>query len=310
MHREQKIGLGLGVLLVGVVAAFFFRNDPDPAEAPPRLEDTTIVDARISEKPVTPYLTGVEPAPADGPSAREAGPLRPPELARDGHPSDPFADLAPPPDPISPATTPIAARDPRGGPSSGTATGLPVPRHNNAWEVRPARTAAERTARTSAGPAAAGPNWRYHVVEKGDTLTGIAGRYLGSTGRFLEVYRYNQDVLANPNALQVGMKLRIPPVNGPPPEPPRAPSPPVPPGADGPTAETKPGETRPVSTGRPASSAADSAADPLWPPDGPGPPAAAPAPTKRFVPAPHSPLNPGPRRLSQVPPDGLPTVTP
>jgi LysM repeat protein len=53
-----------------------------------------------------------------------------------------------------------------------------------------------------------------YTVKAGDTLSGIASRFLGSGARFLDVYEANRDRLPSPDALQVGQELRIPPKNG------------------------------------------------------------------------------------------------
>ena len=50
-----------------------------------------------------------------------------------------------------------------------------------------------------------------HVVADGDTLTGLAERYLGSMDRYLEIFELNRDVLANPELLPIGHALKIPP---------------------------------------------------------------------------------------------------
>jgi LysM repeat protein len=49
-----------------------------------------------------------------------------------------------------------------------------------------------------------------HEVQRGDTLSSIAGKYLGSQARFHEIFEANKDQLRDANDLQVGMKLRIP----------------------------------------------------------------------------------------------------
>jgi murein DD-endopeptidase MepM/ murein hydrolase activator NlpD len=49
-----------------------------------------------------------------------------------------------------------------------------------------------------------------YVVQSGDTLSGIAGRYLGSIARFNEIYELNRDQLAGPHALKIGMRLKLP----------------------------------------------------------------------------------------------------
>ncbi|MCR4415838.1 MAG: LysM peptidoglycan-binding domain-containing protein, partial [Thermoguttaceae bacterium] len=57
-----------------------------------------------------------------------------------------------------------------------------------------------------AGPGAA----RIHKIADGDTLAGLAERYLGDPSRAGEIYRANRDVLASPDALPIGRELKIP----------------------------------------------------------------------------------------------------
>jgi nucleoid-associated protein YgaU len=66
----------------------------------------------------------------------------------------------------------------------------------------PTRTAPAPT------PAAAGP--RSHVVVAGDTLSGLARDYYGSSVRWAEIYEANREQLPNERALRVGMTLVIP----------------------------------------------------------------------------------------------------
>ena len=50
MHRDKKLGLALGILLIGAVGAFFFRNETGhPAEIP-ELENTQAIDEQIREQ--------------------------------------------------------------------------------------------------------------------------------------------------------------------------------------------------------------------------------------------------------------------
>ena len=51
---------------------------------------------------------------------------------------------------------------------------------------------------------------RTYVVQDGDTLSSIAGEFLGSPDRWEEIYRANPQIGANPNMLQVGQVLVIP----------------------------------------------------------------------------------------------------
>lgn len=48
-----------------------------------------------------------------------------------------------------------------------------------------------------------------HQVQKGETLSDIAGEYLGNRNRYMEVYNVNTDVLHNPDDLRIGMQLQV-----------------------------------------------------------------------------------------------------
>ena len=56
MPRDQKVGLALGVLLVGAVAALFFRNEPPARSGAPQLRNAAAIAAEIAEKDASPYL--------------------------------------------------------------------------------------------------------------------------------------------------------------------------------------------------------------------------------------------------------------
>jgi nucleoid-associated protein YgaU len=51
---------------------------------------------------------------------------------------------------------------------------------------------------------------QYHVVEKGDTLSKIAEKYYGDPNLYPQIFEANQDILKDPNQIQIGQKLRIP----------------------------------------------------------------------------------------------------
>lgn len=54
------------------------------------------------------------------------------------------------------------------------------------------------------------PPERTHKIVDGDTLPGLAQRYLGSADRYQELFQCNRDVLKNPEILPIGAELRIP----------------------------------------------------------------------------------------------------
>ena len=51
---------------------------------------------------------------------------------------------------------------------------------------------------------------RVHTVRPGDTLYSLAGRYYDSGRQWPRIHQANQARIANPNRLEVGMKLIIP----------------------------------------------------------------------------------------------------
>ncbi len=53
-------------------------------------------------------------------------------------------------------------------------------------------------------------SYKKYTVKRGDTLSKIAQRSLGSRKRANEIYAMNKDIMSSPNLLKVGMKLKIP----------------------------------------------------------------------------------------------------
>ncbi len=78
----------------------------------------------------------------------------------------------------------------------------------------PAPAAAPSPAASAPGAPAAGPapaaEERFHVVEKGDTLSGLALKYYGKAGLYMKIFEANRDILKDPNLIKIGQKLRIP----------------------------------------------------------------------------------------------------
>jgi hypothetical protein len=54
------------------------------------------------------------------------------------------------------------------------------------------------------------PHIRLHTIRDGDSLFTLAERFLGDSGRYLEIYEANRDVLVSPEQLPIGGQLRIP----------------------------------------------------------------------------------------------------
>lgn len=49
-----------------------------------------------------------------------------------------------------------------------------------------------------------------YTVVSGDTLSKIAKEFLGSPGKYMEIYNINRDQLTDPNKIKVGQMLKIP----------------------------------------------------------------------------------------------------
>ena len=282
MSRDKILGLALGILVLGFTGAFCFRPE-QPSEDPiPELNDPAKLDRRIAEGSVMPYLTGVEGVEqsAASPAARESA----------GQ-----ADDRPPlwqkPDFLR--EKPDSAAQPSGSSSMSQAPPDPIPPidvdtfgHNTAWQPSSKQPAAGQPMTTSR-PATY--TKRTHRVERGETLSELAGRYLGSSARYMELYEANSDVLASPHNLRPGMVIRIP----------------------DPQAARRPGAaTQPVSTG---GANQGSGVEMLPGPEQTGA-------RERFQPVRHSPLipqgrtsqedspKPATKRLSQIPPTGFPGI--
>ncbi|MDF1803437.1 peptidoglycan-binding protein LysM [Thalassovita sp.] len=50
----------------------------------------------------------------------------------------------------------------------------------------------------------------FHTVEKGDTLSAVAKKTLGSANRYMEIYEANKPMLSHPDKIYPGQVLRIP----------------------------------------------------------------------------------------------------
>ena len=234
MHRDKKIGFALGILLLGIVAAFFFRNEPDPfAELPP-LDDPAGLDAEIAENPISPYSEKTDPNAREAPAVSQAkNPWDVPEIYPPNYqPPVESAGL-----PIAPgAPAPISLAEPVPIPASETQPAIevrnpfselmksqPKPERplpgNEKWtagpvkpEKAPAQTPPANLVKT-APPVAETPasQTSLYKIVPGDTLSVLAEKHLGSSRRYMELYEANRDKLRNPDDIKVGMLIRIPP---------------------------------------------------------------------------------------------------
>jgi LysM repeat protein len=74
----------------------------------------------------------------------------------------------------------------------------------NAPAARPAPTTA------SAGAAPAAPATITYTVQPGDTLSGIAKKFLGNANEYMDIFNANRDQLTDPDKIKPGQVLKIP----------------------------------------------------------------------------------------------------
>jgi hypothetical protein len=211
MQRDMKVGMAVGVALVGIVGALFFRREPDAKDKdvpPPRLQDVEEIDRRIVEKPRGPYMNGVEDFPdhvAPVPAPRSAQ-AKLKSLADDHDATAKHDEKNREPS----STRPGLAPDPIQPPQAESIVSDNVPSHNRAWE--PAGPAPKKPGdvQRSSPSGTTGATGRTHVIRPGDTLSGLASRYLGSSARYREIYEANRKVLKSPDELPDGVTIVIP----------------------------------------------------------------------------------------------------
>lgn len=186
VHQDQRIGLALAVLLLGAAGAFFFRNDPKPAGTTPRLKSGRELDAQIAEKSITPYFQAGDEDHETRTTAKNVS-------NRNGDSSDHSLPRLDAPD--------------------FSTDGSSQARNDGVQELSPIAVPDQNDRSTVAGSTesqAKSSSDRMHVVQKGETLSSIAAKELGSSGRFHELFDANRDQLNDVNDVRVGMSLRIP----------------------------------------------------------------------------------------------------
>ena len=211
MHQDQRIGLALAVLLIGACAAFFFRNETVEVSNSPRLQHAQELDDRIAERSTRPYLKGIEVVEAADKARMRTVADRQAEDVDEDHtrgfwsPSDSVggkksAGQRKPRASLSDIDSDIEELDP---------IAVPSDRATNPEKTRAGETSAPNLVTGSKSDVASneGPT---HVVQKGETLSSIAAKRLGSPNRYRELFEANQDQLNDVNDLKSGMTLRIP----------------------------------------------------------------------------------------------------
>ena len=201
MARDKVIGLALGILVVAVVGMLFFRPEKSPYDDLPQLDEPHKLDNRIAEKPITPYPTGVKRRALQQSRQQTGFSENLPWELSDFLTGDALkADAEERMRPLWTVPNPIPFR------SEGRSNGLQVPVHNRAWEA----LADDQTDSLHSQKSQLAEQFQVYRVRPGDTLSGLAARFLGSGTRFHEIYAANPNVLRSPSDLWAGMQIRIP----------------------------------------------------------------------------------------------------
>lgn len=229
MHPDKKVGLALGILLIGITGAFFFRNEAPSDESPAgQLTTAESLDRRIDRNGSAPYA-----ATDLAPESQSALASVPEVAASDIVPEIPDAGLfgtsEPLPEPLRPDSgadvlAPLPRPDALAGPSpidlvpanSGRASRNGIRSLTSAaprQESDPTKAASETPAASNAAvktQPANQPAQLIHEVAQGDNLSTLAQKYLGSSSKYLKLFEANRDVLKSPDDLRIGLKLKIP----------------------------------------------------------------------------------------------------
>lgn len=214
---DRKVGFAMGILLIGVVAALFFRNEPLAVDAIPSVEREDLIDSRLKDRNVSVYSD----EPSDG-ATISSQPWTRLGLLSEFERKNPDVPL-----PIGATSHEAAKKNPedlasvlqRSRPKTASDFSPPAIAEPKAHRVTTLRTPTEPRSDQQDLPvfdideSLPGPDsgqFTEYTIRYGDTLSGIADRLLGSPGRYGEIYEANRDRMASPDRLQVGAAIRIP----------------------------------------------------------------------------------------------------
>ena len=211
---DRKVGFAMGILLIGVVAALFFRNEPLSVKDAPSVGREELIDSRLRDRDVSVYTDDRNTAEDE---QQQAWTL--PELLNQFEQHDagvvlPIGQAKPPVAPVTQDSvdSPVsrAAREtPSFTPPSAAPRLLSSSAHDSD-ESESVDFTAEEEAVGDQGDEPNQGDYNEYTVRYGDTLSDIADRLLGSPSRYQEIYEVNRDRMASPDRLKVGAAIRIP----------------------------------------------------------------------------------------------------
>lgn len=198
MHPDRKIGIAMGILLVGVVAALFFRNEPLQVDGGLTLKRENEINQRLRDRDVTVFLEDQQPSETTDSASEPNWSL--PDMLGDLQTKEDEVPV-----PIGGRGLPIhrEVAEPQIAATEPGTSDQPVPFNPqpNEDEIPTADVSDESQSATE---------FIEYTVKFGDTLSEISQRFLGSQARFREIYEANKDRMDSPDRLRVGKAIRIP----------------------------------------------------------------------------------------------------
>ena len=205
MHPDRKIGIAMGILLIGVVGALFFRNEPLPESRSLSRQREQELNQRLRDRDVSVYLD--ETATVEEEDELPVWTLEEALNKRQKRePAQPIAAAIHPNDAPQAKQTDIEFRPPirQSEPvvSAENFDGTTVGAESSHVASRQSETAPKSNT--------ADKQYDEYQIQFGDTLSGISQKFLGTSSRYTDIYNANQDRIDNPDRLRVGTAIRIP----------------------------------------------------------------------------------------------------
>lgn len=225
MHPDRKIGFAMGILLIGVVAALFFRNEPLLTDDAPDVRRIAELNQSLRDRDAPVYLEDAPDASSDRPAGHQwslkefydqmeerNGSLPQPIGQPMTGGSVPPAGKTPSPMTFEPPRLPTDDDEVKATSVSGSESGGKVSLDQLLSGAADATdpSSAGQTSDDQGSTDSKVVQYDEYTVQFGDTLSGIAEKRLGSPHRYREIFDANRDRISTPDRLNVGKAIRIP----------------------------------------------------------------------------------------------------
>ncbi len=174
MQKDLKIGLAVGLGLAAAAVVWVATRPSMSPEARIRQLHETVPQTEIAEE--RPLERSEQPAVSVISRIPEPNVPVPEPVPPQTQPAEPNVESVP-----RAVVEPVVAKEPNTPPDS---------------------TVHEQTEKIATE--------RFHIVRKGDTLSGISQTYYGSSAKWRKIFEANKETIKNPDRLTPGQKLIIP----------------------------------------------------------------------------------------------------